>query len=285
VDLTIADLNADGAPDFVIRNRDPWVFSPDRAEQHAVMIGLNDRKGSFGRVDPRQWGSAASSGAYLGADDFDGDGDIDLVGFEEIGELEPDWIVYGLKGTIYENQGKSVHAPLPFVALPDAQFVVHIDGHNVKLEGNGKLSADFYGDVSDVDLEFEELSFLLHGQYAPALHNFMELELSLVNPIKAGARDAVEDCFRAQVEEWDDGKLRVTLNLARSGDAFMINGGQCVIDALDGAIGAEAEFLLHHFSDVAIVMVADGFDRQIEHEGVREFFQRVARGEITLTVQ
>jgi hypothetical protein len=106
-----------------------------------------------------------------------------------------------------------------------------------------------------------------------------------VNPIKASAAGAVEACYRAKVEKWDDGGTRVTLNLARSGSAFLINGGQCVIDALDGASAAEAEFVLNHFKDIAIGMVVDGIDRQIEHDGVREFFQRVAKGEITLTVQ
>jgi hypothetical protein len=68
------------------------------------MVAANDGTGRFGRVEPRKWDVGDYTGRSLWPADFDADGDIDLAGFEELGDnTERGWIIRGMHITIYER--------------------------------------------------------------------------------------------------------------------------------------------------------------------------------------
>jgi hypothetical protein len=278
--LQMPDLNGDGAPDIVLLNRDTWLFDASKQNRQSVMVALNDGKGHFQRVDPRQWGAGAHTGHYLGAADFDGDGDVDIAGYEEIGVGdEADWMIKGFTVTIYDNKGAAVHPPLPFLA---AKYPMQMAISEIETQDDGTLVVPIYAEFSkDLGLGITELEFLLIGQYGVPFKNFIELEILLVKPVKGAVAQAVEACPRMRTEDWGDG-TRIVFRLNRALNRFTSQGADCAIEALDAQHAAEASFIFDNFADIATNIVIGGVAQGLTPPELSEFFERAAKEEITL---
>ncbi len=103
-DVHLVDLNGDQSPDIVVGSVDTWTFGETNMLRQSVMIAANDGKARFSRVDPRNWDVGDYTGRSLWPADFDADGDIDLAGFEELGDnTDRGWIIRGMHITVYER--------------------------------------------------------------------------------------------------------------------------------------------------------------------------------------
>src|SRR5690348_11121681 len=112
------------------------------------MIALNDGAGHFSRVDPRQWRGKPYEGRYLGAADFDGDGDVDLVGLALVGENKgKEFATYGMTATIYDNQGRSVFPPLPYRSPDEPWFISREDAVTSTAPGATQVNSLFITDI------------------------------------------------------------------------------------------------------------------------------------------
>jgi hypothetical protein len=90
----LIDLNQDGFLDLLISNGDNWDFSNVPKNYHGVRIFLNNKKNKF----EESWFFPLNGASQVKAEDFDLDGDLDLVATSFYGDdLNPDF------GFVYFN--------------------------------------------------------------------------------------------------------------------------------------------------------------------------------------
>jgi hypothetical protein len=165
--------------------------------------------------------------------------------------------------------------------LPEPSVVIYPE--MLEQEGGPTPTASsvgmhLFGRIADAKADLGEFDFSLQlDGYVGVARNFMSLQLAVYYPPLTDDEQAkVAPCRAA-----DGDRLRFTFK--KDGDSFTSSNAQCVIDALDGRrLGVQVEFLLNHLQDIAINLVKNGDTQTLAHEGLRDFLDRLARGEITI---
>jgi hypothetical protein len=127
----------------------------------------------------------------------------------------------------------------------------------------------------------DRVAFLLIGQYDYAADNFTELNFLLQDDIKTFPA-ALAACNGYRTEDWGDSK-HVVLELQKSGSNFANRDKSCLLRALPGDFAVQARLLLERFDVLAQGMVLSGSADRIQHEGVKRFISKVAKGDVTIS--
>lgn len=125
--LEVADLNADGRPDFIVTNGDNGEYDSPTKKYHGVRLHLASGKGTYEEhlLFPLNGGYRAL------ARDFDGDGDLDLA----VNAYFPDYAQSPRESfVLLENRGALKFAPFTFRECISGRWLVMDAGD---LDGDG----------------------------------------------------------------------------------------------------------------------------------------------------
>ena len=187
--------------------------------------------------------------------------------------------------TFLETYNGAAVSSLPPGTLPvRPPFTIRIGETNPDRYGHDpEAASQFEGQVDYPDGTRQALNFMLIGDYNFKHQNFNSLGIKLDNSLGKTVPLKLQSCVWLRFEDHDDGK-RAVIQLSRRGEKkFIASSATCVIDALPPKFAEEAKFLLSHFREVAESMANIDAIKLISHDGLKDFMERVAKGEISVT--
>ena len=201
----------------------------------------------------------------------------------------------GAPACLYASLGGKVDLPpLSLPKLPtdlrEAKFKVAsvVDGEDTSANPNGTTSfsltlrSGIVGSGQAGSIKGDKLlDFDLQGMLSPD-GRFTRFTVVLNDSLGENKPEALSNCS-AKTELNDLGKYRVVLDFAIEGSTYKAKNIGCIIKALPKTAAFEADFLTTSLSDVAIGLVSSGDVEGIRTQGLRAFFNSLARGEIVVT--
>jgi hypothetical protein len=130
--------------------------------------------------------------------------------------------------------------------------------------------------------ELSKVDFVVTGQYNAGSETIYNLQLLLADEIDD--RKVISSCGPSTIT-YPDGSIHAAINFRVKGGDQMASNAKCLIENLPKKQASAVKFLAEHFSDIAVGMVKTGSVDLVQHEGLRSFLGRVARGEIKVGVE
>jgi hypothetical protein len=180
-------------------------------------------------------------------------------------------------GRVMKGKGEAKTASIDESAFN--QLAVHLTekksikpGHSDKVLSILEGRVEQHPDVSEFD-------FMIDGQFAYAIDNFVDLSFYLTN--NAEMTDALKACPRPTLK-FDDGTEHVAIRFTKVKDDFVSINATCLIDALSGEQQVLVKLLTENFTHIAAGAKFDGSIDKMKNDGLKIFLNRVADGEIKL---
>lgn len=126
----------------------------------------------------------------------------------------------------------------------------------------------------------QRITFNIQGEYTKIMDQVTKVAFVLAEPV-SGNVDALKKCNA--IDMWDNGEAHVRIELTRTGAVFRAYTAKCSVAALPNTEKEQAELLLHSFRDVAITMASDGSLADVKHNGLKQFMEQVAEGEVSIS--
>jgi hypothetical protein len=283
--LTVADLNLDGAGDLVVTGGDPWRFPATEAARRTVRLMIGDGRGHFARANPLQWRGQIYEGQFLGAGDFDGDGDTDVAGMWGDGRGSPnDYMFSGFTATIFENQGKPVFPALPpnidmavSGATSTRQRFSLYDGDSTEV--NTTLFTEILS--GEMPAGLGSFAFNILGNY---YGSFSTVLIVVADPqMTKGDADRVLNCgVPKTVEHWDDGTYHLAIPLIPMPNGLAPNSGSigCLLDAAPKESSAVARYVIDNLGAIASDMVNLGEVDLVTNSNLKQWLMDLADGNV-----
>jgi hypothetical protein len=137
--------------------------------------------------------------------------------------------------------------------------------------------------ISDISARIKKLKdpsqvdFVVTGSYDFSGDNFYDLQLILADAMK---NPKATIACGAGTTTYPDGSAHATITFRRSGNDLFATNANCLISNLPKNQSLGVQFLVEHFSDIAVGMIKTGSAALVQHDGLKSFVQRVARGEV-----
>jgi Polysaccharide lyase len=164
--------------------------------------------------------------------------------------------------------------------LLTAKYVVRsVESLSMKSGKDSQVNTSFVSRVRKHP-KVKSFDFSMLGAFDFRNKTFYELELYFHDELKD--TKALSACGSRSVLTFPDGSKHAWVHFKSAGNAFSALQADCIIKAVPPKLGNALAFLLDNFGDVAVGMAKDGTINLLGHEGLRDFMNRVAIGEVTV---
>lgn len=158
--------------------------------------------------------------------------------------------------------------PVKFDVRP-GETQTHKPGRSVE------VNSSIAGPVKD-NPNLRSVDFTVLGEYSYQSKNFYSLSIFLEDNIE---KDRLQDCPRSYLQ-FPDKSYHVLVQFQFNDGVWKSMNADCIIAAAPKAQAKMVDFVTSHFADISVGMVRYGGNDLLSNEGLREFFERVAKGEI-----
>lgn len=126
--------------------------------------------------------------------------------------------------------------------------------------------------------KFKKFDVLLEGVYIAKTEQMMTLNITFTDDLGEKNTPDVRSCGGRLVV--DSFGYHVKVDFSIEDGIYALPKGDCFAKLLPGKVGEKVNFVLSHFSDIAVGLVGD--KTFIAHEGLKSFLGKVASGEIAI---
>lgn len=169
--------------------------------------------------------------------------------------------------------------------LVTVDHIVHVEEDSaIKVGHDTQVNSNIMAHVKDWKKKDSEIFFGLVGTFDYRSNSLGDLQIFLQDSLGEKVPPALAACGRDSYLVFPDGSTHVLLSFQRDGDATYLPPSSiaCILKAVPPAHARRAAFLVTDFADIAVGFMRDKTIAKIRHDGVRIFFERVAKGEISI---